>query len=179
MASGKHELATGRLSARITELEAENDDYKLSLSTFTRQADERIRALEAQLASQNIRANERVADALKDRADMVDRAVKAEAQLAERTAQLKEVQSNWKKYEPIVGRMEKAEGQLAIATDNARCLADRLLNQATELEAENARLRAALTTIRDWPFDVRGDCVADARKLAQAALRLDGEVKSE
>lgn len=43
----------------------------------------RLQQIEAQLAAQNIRANERVADALKDRADMVDRAVKAEAQLAE------------------------------------------------------------------------------------------------
>jgi flagellar biosynthesis/type III secretory pathway chaperone len=46
------------------------------------------------------------------------------------------------------------------------------------LKERETALRNALTTVRDWPFDVRGDCVADARKLADAALspeRQEGE----
>jgi hypothetical protein len=34
----------------------------------------------------------------------------------------------------------------------------------------HADLLEALETIAAWPFDIRGDCVADARKLAQAAI---------
>ena len=50
---------------------------------------------------------------------------------------------------------------------------------------ERNGLRAALETIRDWPFDIRGDCVADARRLADSALSHErqegekGDVKSE
>ncbi|HUX03242.1 MAG TPA: hypothetical protein VMY35_19950 [Phycisphaerae bacterium] len=35
---------------------------------------------------------------------------------------------------------------------------------------EDRRLREALTTISEWPFDIMGDCVADARRLAAEAL---------
>lgn len=39
-----------------------------------------------------------------------------------------------------------------------------------ELEAENARLREALLRIASWPYNIMGDCVADAREDARAAL---------
>lgn len=32
------------------------------------------------------------------------------------------------------------------------------------------RLRRALELIAAWPFDIMGDCVADARRVAKAAL---------
>ena len=39
-----------------------------------------------------------------------------------------------------------------------------------KLKTENIRLRKAMETIAAWPFDIKGDCVADARQLAQEAL---------
>ena len=39
------------------------------------------------------------------------------------------------------------------------------------LKAEMERLREVLKRIRDWPYDIMGDCVYDARKEAQAALK--------
>lgn len=39
------------------------------------------------------------------------------------------------------------------------------------LKTEVERLREALKRIRDWPYDIMGDCVYDARKEAQAALK--------
>lgn len=38
-------------------------------------------------------------------------------------------------------------------------------------------LRRALDTISLWPFDIMGDCIADARHIARKALEDDGEGK--
>jgi hypothetical protein len=71
------------------------------------------------------------------------------------------------------------EGLAIERAEEARRLED---PRITEFEVENARLSAALRTIAEWPFDIRGDCVADARKLAQAALApkpAESEVKND
>jgi len=39
------------------------------------------------------------------------------------------------------------------------------------LKAEVEKLREALKRIRDWPYDIMGDCVYDARKEAEDALK--------
>lgn len=39
-----------------------------------------------------------------------------------------------------------------------------------ELEARALRMERALRTIEAWPFNIMGDCVADARALARKAL---------
>ena len=36
-------------------------------------------------------------------------------------------------------------------------------------------LRKALEAVRDWRFDISGDCVTEARLLAQAALGGEGQ----
>jgi protein subunit release factor A len=106
------------------------------------------------LDARNIRANERVADALKDRADAIDRAVKAKAQLAEAQREIE------RSHEIIIGQNEeivKAKAQLAEA--NARsfehakaAIADVLMLRTEaelkkllgpELEAAIARAEAA------------------------------------
>ena len=38
------------------------------------------------------------------------------------------------------------------------------------LEARALRMERALRTIEAWPFNIMGDCVADARALARKAL---------
>jgi len=53
---------------------------------------------------------------------------------------------------------------------------DRMEAEVDRLKAENAASLAALETIAKWEFDFRGDCVADARKVAQAEIdRAKGE----
>ncbi len=56
---------------------------------------------------------------------------------------------------------------------NAKMLA-RQTDLAREAEVnlmETERLRAALRRIREWPYDVMGDCVYEARKEAEDALK--------
>jgi len=43
------------------------------------------------------------------------------------------------------------------------------------LEARALRMERALRTIEAWPFNIMGDCVADARALARKALGADDE----
>jgi regulator of replication initiation timing len=43
--------------------------------------------------------------------------------------------------------------------------------RADALQAENERLRKALHRIAEWPYDIMGDCVADARREAAEAAR--------
>ena len=100
------------------------------------------------------------------------------SQLAERTAQLREVQGNWKKYEPFVSRMQEAEAKaanwkeaheraaviaaeelnkqraefearLAEAKENYRASYDDLRQNVDAVPADNARLRAALELVLD------------------------------
>ena len=42
--------------------------------------------------------------------------------------------------------------------------------QIADLKAKVEKLREALKRIRDWPYDIMGDCVYDARKEAEDAL---------
>ena len=42
--------------------------------------------------------------------------------------------------------------------------------QLTRAEARALRMEGALRTIEAWPFNIMGDCVADARALARKAL---------
>ncbi len=42
-----------------------------------------------------------------------------------------------------------------------------------EIDAEIIRYKKALWTIAKWDFDIQGDCVDDARKIACEALGLD------
>lgn len=43
---------------------------------------------------------------------------------------------------------------------------------------ENRKLREALALIEEWPFDIMGDCVADAQGVARKALaQAEGEPK--
>jgi hypothetical protein len=44
--------------------------------------------------------------------------------------------------------------------------------EVEKLRAENERFRIALEHIKDWPYDIMGDCVYDARKEAAEALGL-------
>lgn len=46
----------------------------------------------------------------------------------------------------------------------------RLTAEKARLLAENAALTKALRIIEAWEFNFRGDCVADARKVAREAL---------
>jgi hypothetical protein len=57
-----------------------------------------------------------------------------------------------------------------LAIDQFRQSARSAIQNAEQAEARAEAMRAALSAIAEWPFDIRGDCVADARKLAQAAL---------
>ena len=43
---------------------------------------------------------------------------------------------------------------------------------------EEEKLREALKKIKNWEFDIQGDCVADAKKLAEGAMREDTLRKS-
>ena len=51
-----------------------------------------------------------------------------------------------------------------------------LTTREVVLMEENMQLRKVLERIARWPYDIMGDCVADARREAQEALR-GGEVK--
>jgi predicted nuclease with TOPRIM domain len=129
---------------RIRELEALNSRLREDALFRMRESvdvDARIRELEAQLAAQNIRANERVADALKDRADMVDRAVKAEAQLAEARGDMQCLRQE-------LGRLRAAIGPQHCdihARFSAGCLNCRL----AQAEARAEALRKALEMV-EW-----------------------------
>ena len=57
---------------------------------------------------------------------------------------------------------------------HAECVA-RAVTALPEYIREVGRLRAALETIAAWSFDIMGDCVADARSLAQEALKTEDE----
>ena len=53
------------------------------------------------------------------------------------------------------------------------CLAHQLAQRDERnaaLEARALRMERALRTIEAWPFNIMGDCVADARALARKAL---------
>jgi hypothetical protein len=51
--------------------------------------------------------------------------------------------------------------------ETARDLSKRLERAQEEI----ARLREALKRIYEWPYDIMGDCVYDARKEAEDALK--------
>ena len=84
------------------------------------------------------------------------RIAELEARLVERTAQLREVQGNWKKYEPFVSRMQEAEAKAASwkeAHERAAVIAGEELNrQRAEFEAQLAEARAI------------SDCTAEANE---------------
>lgn len=46
----------------------------------------------------------------------------------------------------------------------------RLREALSALEIDGERTRKALVIIRNWPFDIMGDCVADARRIAAEGL---------
>jgi predicted RNase H-like nuclease (RuvC/YqgF family) len=48
---------------------------------------------------------------------------------------------------------------------------DSLSKRLEKAQEEIARLRGALERIREWPYDIMGDCVYDARKEAEEALK--------
>jgi hypothetical protein len=51
--------------------------------------------------------------------------------------------------------------------ETARDLSIRL----EKAQEEIARLRTVLKRIREWPYDIMGDCVYEARKEAEEALK--------
>lgn len=183
--------------ARITELEAQLERIKsaepLNKPNNLDAANSHIAALEAQLAKANARLKYHDDNFIRltgERATAIRRAEAAEARLAEANTKLNahrrfhgksgcpggehcyvcSVDENgaW----PEDADKWQAFPRLAQATTEAR-----LRTEAAEARAE--KLRAALETIRDWPFDVMGDCVADARKLAQLALAPDAQPPTE
>jgi hypothetical protein len=70
----------------------------------------------------------------------------------------------------VAKRLWEVADQDRVASRNIAKLLRLNLSVSEERQADLAQ---ALQTICDWPFDIRGDCVADARKLAQAALNPD------
>jgi hypothetical protein len=184
--------AHNKAQARIRELEAARELWRKSeQGTLAQMAEtnERfeaalstIRELEAQLAAQNIRANERVADALKDRADMVDRAVKAEAQLAEANYRV-QVHSDIAAENNLLRC--KAEARAEAAHKAKRIAEDEQLKAAAELDEANARaeaMRAALeAAMSRWkkhgPGDVESDTVWRQAQVALAPTPAESEVK--
>ena len=57
--------------------------------------------------------------------------------------------------------------------ESADCLRRQLAQRDERnaaLEARALRMERALRTIEAWPFNIMGDCVADARALARKAL---------
>lgn len=50
-------------------------------------------------------------------------------------------------------------------------------SEHAEGRASRDGLRRALDEISLWPFDIMGDCVADAKHIAKKALEADGEGK--
>ena len=57
-----------------------------------------------------------------------------------------------------------------ITGDIVRKVRDAVADQH-RAKAANERLRVALERIRQWDFDIAGDCVADAQAVAAAALK--------
>ena len=90
----------------------------------------------------------------------------AEFELAAKAAEAR-AEAAEKKAEGWTNRCQEVMAQL----DSQSYLFMKL--DLEKAEARAADLAKALETISDWPFDVRGDCVADARKLAFAALNPD------
>ena len=67
-------------------------------------------------------------------------------------------------------RIVELEAELARPKHEVlRQLAD-AIERIKELEARALRMERALRTIEAWPFNIMGDCVADARALARKAL---------
>jgi chromosome segregation ATPase len=159
--------AEEKLEPRITELEArllEATGQRLKLC----EALETCVAQRDEAAAQLAEANTQTQSALnqfhhcRQREDKWQaRAEAAEAQLAEANRKLNAAKAQWR------AQFEQRQflGDLIDNMPMNLLLADL---QAAEARAE--AMRAALSTIAEWPFDIRGDCVADARKLAQAAL---------
>jgi len=73
-----------------------------------------------------------------------------------------------------------SKGYIALLTAK---LEPHLAGDYERLEAENRELaervkllETPLRTIEQWPFNIMGDCVADARQLARAALAAKKEL---
>ena len=101
------------------------------------------------------------------------RIAEVESQLAERTAQLREVQGNWKKYEPFVSRMQEAEAKAAdwkAAHERAAVIASEALDkQRAEYEA---RLAEAKKVSDDWQHScIRASQAGEAYRLYAVNLR--------
>ena len=77
--------------------------------------------------------------------------------------------------EMINQRDQEIERLKATAIDLAE-VTHRQDMEIERLKAENAARLEALETIAKWEFNFRGDCVADARRVAQAEIdRAKGE----
>jgi hypothetical protein len=55
---------------------------------------------------------------------------------------------------------------------NYEVYAGQLSIRLEKAQEEIARLRTVLKRIREWPYDIMGDCVYDARKEAEEALKV-------
>jgi hypothetical protein len=152
---GRLELWRKSEEGTLAQMAETNERFEGALST--------IRELEAQLAEAN--ANIESLDAALENSAAegilwIEKTARAEmrAEAAEARAEAKD-----KEWLIAYHKWYEAEARAQAA--------GRAIDESDHIfEAENAKLRKALETIRNWPFDIRGDCVADARKLAQAAL---------
>jgi DNA-directed RNA polymerase subunit RPC12/RpoP len=141
-------------------------------------AETAVKTLEARLARAHNAMRVAEDQALTVAAELdeaIARAESAEARIAELEAQLgAEKERAWAfeqmASETSLDKIKKWFYEIHRTNENFSQAVISCQFRAAEAEAEAARLRAALTTIAEWPFDIRGDCVADARKLARAAL---------
>ena len=72
------------------------------------------------------------------------------------------------------GRLERViKGRMWDVIESETCFRRQLAQRDERnaaLEARALRMERALRTIEAWPFNIMGDCVADARALARKAL---------
>lgn len=78
------------------------------------------------------------------------------------------------KIETIRQEFTKAEGEKAEVFDVMYKYFTELLDALASQQTLINHLKVALEVIADWEFDIMGDCVADAKRVAQIALTADG-----
>ncbi len=65
----------------------------------------------------------------------------------------------------------KTMKEMSIEIDALFTVKEDLSKRLEKAYEEIARLRSVLKRIHEWPYDIMGDCVYDARKEAEEALK--------
>ena len=67
---------------------------------------------------------------------------------------------------------QNGQGEMVHHTDGYYVTYKDHVSEVERLKKENNIMKLALGVIRDWPFDIMGDCVAEAKAKAAYALQM-------